>query len=155
MKMKKVLSLMIASLALAALSQPAAAGKFYRWTDAKGVTHYTLKAPEDGIPYTVVDTWNSTSSDQADALERLERQRENAREEREERAAEQSAEKNPEKATADRCARHRENLNTLENKAVIRTKDPETGEYTTLSAEQKEQMLEQTRQALKLCEGAE
>ena len=152
MRMKKVLSLVLAGILLVAFSNATLAAKFYRWKDADGVTHYTVEPPPDGIQAEEVRTFNTSSSDQPDALRRLEQQRESAAESREQREKKERAKENPDEEAKDRCQGHRDNLKVLQNEAVVRSKDPETGEFRTLSDEEKSQALAETQEALKRCE---
>jgi len=46
----------LAFAALVALAPAAGAQKLYKWTDEKGVVHYTDKAPDPGRAGTVLDT---------------------------------------------------------------------------------------------------
>ena len=152
MRMKKVLTLILTGTLLVVFSSVSVAAKFYRWKDADGITHYTVNPPPEGIQGEEVRTFNTTSSDQPDALRRLEQQREAASERREEARKEELAEEKPRDAAKDRCATHRKNLKTLQEESVVSRQDPESGEQTILTKEQREQMLEDTRKALEICE---
>lgn len=148
MRMKNVLAFFTIGALLAALSSTSWAATYYRWKDEHGVTHYTLKPPPEGIEAEEVRTYNSSSSDQADALRRLEQQREQTAQELAER-------ENPEQAMEDRCARLRQNLQTLQEEAVVSTQDPESGEQRILGDEERATMLEQTQRAVDACEAEE
>lgn len=137
------------------LCSTATAAKFYRWTDDKGVTHYTQTPPPEGVQSKEVRTFGP-SSDQDAELERLERDRQQTEAARQRQAKQQAeAEKEakaPDQATRERCEQHRKNLDELRNRPVVRTTDPNTGEVTTLDDESRQKMIEQTLEALKLCE---
>jgi hypothetical protein len=148
----------ILSIALTAalLSSPALASKFYRWVDENGVTHYTQTPPPEGTQRREVRTRSDASSDQAQELERLQQQRQQADEDRRResaRQAEQVREKSePDAVAKERCETHRKNLDELRNRPVVRTTDPATGEVITLDEAERERMIQQTLNALKLCE---
>lgn len=152
MRMKNVLIFFTAGTLLALLSAPSLAAKFYRWQDEQGVTHYTVDPPPEGIEAQEVRTYNSSSSDQPDALRRLERQREQAAEARE---TEREERENPAQVFEDRCEVHRQNLSTLQEDEVVATQDPDTGEQRILDQEERARMLDETRAALELCEGTQ
>lgn len=59
---------------LAALSTQAYATKLYKWVDEKGVTHYG-ETPPDLDTATKLNIKTGASSDQADAMEKLEAER--------------------------------------------------------------------------------
>ncbi|MFN3714798.1 MAG: DUF4124 domain-containing protein [Alcanivoracaceae bacterium] len=147
--------LLIAALTAALLSSPALASKFYRWVDENGVTHYTQTPPPEGKQGREVRTQGGASSDQPQELERLEQQRQRAEQDRRleaGRAAEQAREKSePDAVAKERCEAHRKNLDELRNRPVVRTTDPASGEVITLDEEQRQRMIQQTLDALKLC----
>lgn len=129
-----------------------AAGTFYKWVDADGVTHYTEAPPPGQGEAEQVRTWNSASSDQESALQRLEQRRADAAKAREQAAREQRAKEQPEQVATERCDEHRKNLETLRNKPVVRVQSPETGELRTLDAEERGAMIADTEAALDQCE---
>ena len=137
------------------LCSTAIAAKFYRWTDDSGVTHYTQTPPPEGVQSKEVRTLGP-SSDQDAELERLQQQRQQAEAVRQRQAKEQAdAEQEvtaPDQATQERCEQHRKNLDELRNRPVVRTTDPDTGEVITLDDEGRQKMIEETMEALKLCE---
>lgn len=132
----------------------ATAAKFYRWTDENGVTHYTQTPPPEGVQSKEVRTLGP-SSDQDAELERLQQQRQQAEAARQQQAKQQAeAEKEaktPDQATQERCEQHRKNLEELRNRPVVRTTDPGTGEVITLDDEDRQKMILETEEALKLC----
>ena len=96
------------------------------------------------------------SSDQDAELERLQQQRQQAEAARQRQAKQQAdAEQEvtaPDQATQERCEQHRKNLDELRNRPVVRTTDPDTGEVITLDDEGRQKMIDETMEALKLCE---
>jgi len=147
--------IMVALITGCLLSGTASAAKFYRWTDEQGATHYTQTPPPEGVETREVRTQGTASSDQPRALERLEQQRQSAQQERQRASQDaQEAERvrnNPEEVTKERCEQHRQNLEQLQNKTAVSTKDPVTGETKPLDDSAREQMLSNTLEALKLC----
>src|SRR5690606_16891687 len=144
--MKRITIPLALSLLMAAT--PVLASTFYRWVDDNGITHYSATPPE-GRTSEPVRTWGKASSDQQQALDALQESREARQEARQEDAAADTpaAPKPP----AEYCAQHRENLKVLSERPIVRRTDPETGEVTTLDAEQREAMMQRTRDALKAC----
>ncbi|MDX1804880.1 MAG: DUF4124 domain-containing protein [Alcanivorax sp.] len=151
--MKKT-TLLIGGMLMAVASSTLAAN-FYKWTDANGTTHYDVKPPQ-GAQAEQVHTYNSASSDQASAVEKLQKRRQQeskdiAREKRQ--AAEKQREQDePDKVAKERCDQHRKNLDILTNKPTVRQKNPDTGEMEVITQEQRDKMLADTRKALKDCE---
>ncbi|MCK5875889.1 MAG: DUF4124 domain-containing protein [Alcanivoracaceae bacterium] len=147
-----LITVMIGSL----LCSPVLAAKFYRWTDDKGVTHYTQTPPPEGTQGKEVRIQGGASSDQDEELQRLEQQRQQAEAERK-RQAEQAAEaqrekEKPAEVSQERCEQHRKNLEELRNKPVVRATDPATGEVTTLDADARQKMIDDTLKALEKCD---
>lgn len=143
-------SLLVAA-ALLSTNPAAAAGKFYKWVDDNGVTHYSEAPPAERGQAEEVRTWSSASSDQDAALERLEQRRSEVQKARERAAQEERAQSQPQQVATERCEEHRKNLETLRNKPVVRAQDPDTGELRTLDAEQREAMIADTEAALEQC----
>lgn len=146
---------LIPALALALLggAAPAVADKYYKWVDDNGVTHYGTAPPEDGGSE-AVRTYGP-SSDQGKELKALQEQRENANRARDQaekqaREAERVTEE-PEAVAKERCEGHRKNLDTLENKPIVRVENPETGEREVIDQARRDEMIETTRAALEDC----
>lgn len=141
--------------ALLALCSSAMGAKFYKWQDEDGVTHYGSQAPSERQSDTV-RTYNSSSSSQPAALERLEKQRQQAADERQqaqEAAREAAAERGEDPALSkERCDQHRDNLKTLTNKPTVRVENPDTGEMEVIDQARRDKMLQETRDALKRCQ---
>lgn len=142
---------------LLAICMPALAGQFYKWVDAKGVTHYDLKPPgDDAQASEQIRTYGAASSDQAAELERLNQRRQaqaNADQRSEQQAQEDNRQQNePEQVKQERCAQQRNNLEILTNRPTVRTKNPQTGEMEVIDQERRAALLEDTRKALEFCE---
>ncbi|HEY8386298.1 MAG TPA: DUF4124 domain-containing protein [Porticoccaceae bacterium] len=150
--MSRSTSLLLTLIAGLILAAPASAERFYRWTDEKGVTHFSQTPPPEGVDAREVRTRNSASSDQEEELERLQTRRQQAEEARQ-RAAQQQAEQKtaPDAARLERCEQHRKNLEELRNRPIVRTEDPQTGEIITLDDEGRQRAIRETEEALKLC----
>ncbi len=145
--------------AVLALAMPALGAKFYKWVDEDGVTHYDTKPPAGQPASEEVRTYHSASSDQDEAIKRLEERRaaeaqaeETAQQRREEQRQEQEK---PRRVSEERCAKHRENLRILESKPIVRVENPETGEMEVIDQTRRERMLEKTREAVEMCKGQE
>lgn len=145
----------IVTLSALLLSTPVLAAKFYRWTDESGATHYTQTPPPESVQSKEVRILGP-SSDQEAELEQLEQRRKQAeaarRQEAKQQADEADAKKAPDKAMKERCEQHRKNLEELRNRAVVRSTDPDTGEVVTLDAEARQKIMDETLEALKLCD---
>lgn len=139
----------------ALLCTPALAAKFYRWTDDSGITHYTQNPPPENVRSKEVRILGP-SSDQDAEVEQLQQQRSQAEAARQKQAKQQAeelkAKETPDKATQERCEQHRKNLDELRNRAVVRSTDPDTGEVITLDAEERQKIIGETLEALKLCD---
>jgi len=71
---------LLSALCLALLLSPAGyAGKYYKWVDSEGVTHYG-ESPPDTETAAVVNVKTGASSDQKQAIEALEAKRKAAEE---------------------------------------------------------------------------
>lgn len=146
---------LILSLALLTLASTSMAEKFYKWVDENGVTHYSAQAPS-GQDAREVNTRANASSSQDEAIEALNTRREAAAKQREKAKeaaadAKRAAEK-PDEVRQERCDQHRKNLETLQNKPIVRRENPETGEMEVMDQEQREEMMEASRKALEQCE---
>jgi hypothetical protein len=144
-------NLIFAALALFFLSTAAAAaGEYYKWEDDEGVTHYSAEKPEDREA-SRVEGHNPPSSSQDQAMERLEKQRQEARQEGETAADEEQDKDTAQAPDEERCKKHRENLQTLNTTTQVRRKNPETGELETLTEEERQAMIKKTKKALERC----
>lgn len=130
------------TLLLAVLTAPAAADeKYYQWLDEDGVTTYGEQPPQ-GVPAREIRTRIREIDDGATA-DRFRHQQEAANRRTRERSASETRE--------DRCAAHRHNLSLLEGDSDVTTQDVETGEVRLVNSEERQRMLEQTRNALEMC----
>lgn len=133
------------------------AGKFYKWVDSDGVTHYTQSPPPDGTEGEEVKTRRTASSDAEQARESLQKDR--AAQLKQLQDADKKATEAPQEESKpedkseflERCKQHRENLKALRERAQLRTEDPETGELVPLDDEGREALIKQTEDALKGC----
>lgn len=142
-------------IALLAITSTSMAEKFYKWVDENGVTHYGAQAPNDSQA-SEVNTRTNASSSQDDAIDALNARRQadaKAREKASKAAAEaKRVTETPDAVKEERCETHRKNLETLQNKPIVRRENPETGELEVLEPEQREKMIEESRKALEFCE---
>lgn len=139
-------------LVLATFSSPTWADKFYRWVDDEGVTHYGESAPQGAeateihtrrAPPSVEDVnGNRGSRDSADESDGAAPEESPAPADNPETDEQASAEHE------ENCEAHRKNLQILENRPRVRAEDPETGELRYLDEEEREEMLEQTREEI-------
>lgn len=152
---RPIQSVIIVILSALLLSTPALAAKFYRWTDDNGVTHYTQNPPAENVQSKEVRILGP-SSDQEAEVEQLQQQRQQAEAARQKQTKQQAEElkvkEAPDQATQERCEQHRKNLDELRNRAVVRSTDPDSGEVITLDAEARQKMIDETLEALKLCD---
>ena len=103
----------------------------------------------------MVNTRANASSDQEEALDALEARR-NANQKARKAATQQAEEEQrletePDAVAQERCEQHRKNLETLQNKPIVRRENPDTGELEVLGQDEKDKMIEDARQALELC----
>jgi Domain of unknown function (DUF4124) len=146
-------SLLLGS-ALLILASASSAAKFYKWVDDNGVTHYGANPPQ-GVASTEINTRANASSDQGRELEALNAKR-SARQDAKEDAAQAAKEEErlksePDDVAQERCEQHRKNLETLKNKPIVRSKNPETGELEVLDQEQREKLIQNSEKALENC----
>ena len=146
---------LILGITLLAFASSSMAEKFYKWVDENGVTHYGAQPPQDRQA-SEVNTRTSASSSQEDAIEMLNQRREadaKAREKAQKAAQDaKRAVENPDAVKEERCETHRKNLETLQNRPIVRRENPETGELETLDEGQRQEMIEKSRKALEQCE---
>ncbi|MDF1822513.1 MAG: DUF4124 domain-containing protein [Alcanivoracaceae bacterium] len=152
--MKKTLLPLIAALAVLAAAPAAHADKFYKWVDEDGVTHYGATPPENDDTEEV-RTYNSASSDQGQSIKRLQQSREAAAAERAAREREQEEarreKQEPDAVLKERCETYRNNLKLLQERPVVRTRDPDTGEETVLTAEERQARIDNIKTQLEKC----
>lgn len=146
----RIRTLTLVAMILSLLSGTALAEKYYRWVDEEGTTHYT-KNPPKGEQADEVNTHYKASSSKDEEMKKLEQMRVRREKEKEQTELEKRKEKEPEEVSEEFCEQHRKNLETLQNKPIVRRENPETGEMEVIAQEEKEKMIEKTRQALEKC----
>lgn len=136
---------------------PAYAGKYYKWVDAQGVTHYTEKAPENApkeARVTTVKVGDTTSSDAEDEIKALAEKRSAAAKPK---TADGATSTPPAKDAIERnqqlCDQHRKNLATLKSGVRVMIKD-EQGNSNYLNGEQLKQQMETSEIEVRRCEQA-
>ncbi len=150
MKMTPALAAFLGTLLLAS---PAMA-QIYKWTDEKGVTHYSADPPPaNASNASQVKVQTRLPSDSEAATQNLEKQRAESR-----KAAEAGGEKpttpakQPPEKYAERCKNLQENLKTMQEHARIKLTD-EKGEVRMLTDEEKQAKLDDTQRQIKaFCE---
>ena len=144
--MNKVIALALATLLGVAITTIAQAGKYYRWVDENGVTHYTATPPEDRPSDTIKlksTPPNSTTKKADDARETVPGNTTSPPGQRPEiptmetpqpaKLGQRTAE------DARNCAIARRNLETLNTRTQVRVKDPTTGEYRYTNSDEQSQ----------------
>ncbi|MDP2228098.1 MAG: DUF4124 domain-containing protein [Moraxellaceae bacterium] len=135
------------------MTGPAFAAKYFKWTDAKGVTHYSETPPPpetaDARDISTVKVQTKLPSDSERATEQLEKQRAEAAK------ATQKASGTPAPAPAvdksqyaERCKKLQDNLKAMEEHAQVREQD-EKGEYRVLTDEEKTARMDATKREIK------
>lgn len=159
MMMRLVMPLLL-GLGLSAGALAASQGQMYKWTDDKGVVHYSDSVPENVTNAQPIRAGGRLPAD-APAAQAAREQQLGAQKKA---AAEKDAEKAGKPAPAstepaakdkryeERCQKLRENLNVLQNRGRIREAD-EKGETRYLSDEEKQQRLDDVQRQIKaFCE---
>ena len=124
------------------LCSPALGQQYYRWVDANGTMHFSEMPPPAGVDADleqVKDSHLTRGLGDSPAASTEEASEESV-------AAAPAVNRTPGSTTNEEmCQRVRANLETLTNSPQIRRVDPDTGETTMMSSEQKEQELDRTR----------
>lgn len=144
--MKRPSLLAVMALTLLAGSTLAAASGMYRWVDDQGNIHYG-ENPPTGIESEEIRSYSPPPGGQEQRRETPSWQREQEEEEPTDTAADQDQPSPGEEY----CEQHRQNLERLRSRTVVRTTDPDTGETRVLDEDEREQMLQETREALEEC----
>lgn len=152
--MKKTIAL--ASLLALALGVPAAeAAKFYKWTDDKGVTHYTVEPPPAGAKSSQVRIKTSSVTDAEEPAAAPAASGKKALPTPTAQPAKTAAANKEKDATTDKagkyaekCTKLRADLKTIEDFARIRTVD-EKGEQRTLTDEEKSDRKDDLQRQIK------
>ena len=142
----------ILAAAVLALAAPALGAKFYKWVDDEGVTHYDSKPPAGQTASEEVRTRHSASSDQDEAIKRLEQRRATEADAAQRRQQQRQDRDNPAGASEESCAQYRQNLEILINKPVVRVKNPDTGEMEVIGQDRRDQLLKEARAAVEFCQ---
>lgn len=143
-------------LALLVATLPAAAERFYKWTDEQGNVHYTDAPPAQGEYEVVEPDAAPADAEAASAAERLEawraRQKEEAAREAARKAERQEAAE-VRAAREENCERAREKVTILEQNTRILVPS-EGGEPTRMPDDERLRQLEEARAAVaEFCDG--
>ena len=146
--------LLLSALCLTLLLSPAShAGKFYKWVDSQGVTHYG-ENPPDTETAAVVNVKTGASSDQNEAIEKLEEKRKASETAKQDTAPEASEiEKQNREIMANNCKIQRQNLAQLKANRRVKETD-EKGEVRYLGEEDiKKRVMEVEKYIADNCKG--
>lgn len=152
-RFRSTLAVIVAAGAVALLAPTAQAGKFYKWVDEKGATHYSEKAPA-GTKSTTVKVGDTTSSDAEDEITALNKRRNAANAEKQKAAddAKDAASGQDENEQNKKlCDQHRKNLATLKSGTRILTKDAQ-GNQKYLSPEEVAAQLKISETEVQRCD---
>lgn len=121
----------------------ALAAKIYKWTDEKGITHFSEHPPLNTktmlVKPQIAMGEETVTAAEASSTSSSSTGKQSTKEERE--AARAAAKRDP-----DRCAAAKENINTLKSFAHIKVKDGE--EYRYLTPEEQQQKLNESTKAM-------
>ncbi|MDY6922010.1 MAG: DUF4124 domain-containing protein [Pseudomonadota bacterium] len=145
---RKTLFLVSALCLFLTLATGAQAGKFYKWLDEDGVTHYG-ENPPDTETATVINVKSGASSDQQQAIDRLEAQRKAAADEAKADVPteEDEIERRNREIMANNCKIQRSNLGQLKANRRVKTTD-ENGEVRYLDEQEIAQRIKEVQQYL-------
>lgn len=145
--MKKTLTCL--ALACLVTAGPAFADKYFKWTDAKGVTHYSdAPPPPDAASTGEVKVTTRLPSDSESAVERLEKQRAETLKNLNAPATAAVPAKVDKSQYAERCKQLRANLQTMQNSGRVKEQD-EKGETRVLTEEEKKQRMDDAERQIK------
>ncbi len=148
LKNKTLLISFISALALI-LSTPIQAGKYYRWVDENGVTHYTETPPPD-TQSTAIRTQGKDPKSAEQAKARLSEQRKAFTEAATDKKAADEENKlaaENEKIKQGNCETAKKNLNVLKHSRIREKGD--NGEYTVLTEEQRQARIKLAQERIK------
>lgn len=140
-------------LILVLAAGPAAAERFYKWTDAEGKVHYTDEPPAQG-EYEVLDP-AASGSDPAGptSAERARAWRERQKEAEAKEAAREAAiaeQRRAQEQREENCRRAREKARVLEqNTRILMPPEEEGGEPVRMSDDERLQRLEEAREQVR------
>lgn len=132
------------------ISTGAQAGKFYKWVDEEGVTHYTETPPENSQS-TVIKTQGKTPKNADHANSRLEATRKSLEEAIDKRKEKKEAGKldvENAKVKQKNCETAKNNLKILLEHGRIKEKG-EDGEYKMLADEKRQERIQKARDRIK------
>lgn len=146
---------------LLATTVVSAAEKFYKWTDAEGVTHYSEGPPPDSATNaSAVKVHTKLPSGSATAAENLQKQRDGSSKTDKDKkdgkdtktattpASPPAAANKTTEKYAEKCKQLQANLTTLQEHARVKVKD-EKGEERFMTPEEKDGRLDSTQREIK------
>lgn len=154
-----VMSLLL-GLGLSAGALAASQGQMYKWTDDKGIVHYSDSVPENVTNAQPIRASGRQPADapaaQATREQQLNAQKKATKDKEAEKAGKPAtASTEPaakDKRYEERCEKLRENLNVLQSRGRVREAD-EKGETRYLTDEEKQQRLDDIQRQIKaFCE---
>lgn len=155
--------LCLALLALALGASTAEAAKFYKWTDADGVTHYSADPPADASKASEVRVKNRSSAAAPAGGDAAPASGTGAADadagaggmDKKERAGKDKKDE-PAKATgkepaqyAEKCKQLRQDLQTIQEHERIKTRDVASGEVRVLTEDERNSRLDDTQRQIK------
>lgn len=142
----------------------AEAAKFYKWTDAEGVTHYSADPPPDSAGETKEIKIHSRQFEDDEADSAVTAKDKKATSDTADKAADKTAGKDDEKKSkdgssakaperyAEKCKGLKSDLDVLQTYARVKAKDP-NGETHVLTEDEKNAQMEDTQRQIKaFCE---
>ena len=150
--MNRTLILAMAMSILLAGASAASAGSMYRWVDDQGNVHYGQNPPTD-VESEEIRAHSPAPGGQERRPEQptMDDDDEEApgADAGEDQAATEDADADP---GEEYCDQHRQNLEALEHRTMVRETDPETGEERVLDEDEREARIQETREALEACD---
>jgi len=148
----KMRALLITSIIVFPLffSSNVQAGKFYKWVDESGATHYS-EAPPENAESTPIRTQGRDPKDAAKAKAKLAGQREALAEDiskREEQGKEVNLDAENDKIKKGNCKTARSNLKVLQEHGRIKEKGKD-GEFTMLPEEKRQERIQRAKDRIK------
>ena len=143
-----LLTIMLAGFLSSSLAM---AGSMYRWTDDQGNVHYGQNPPRN-VESEEIRAHSPAPGGQERRPERP------TMDDDDEVPGAATGEGEEETASGDTdpgeqyCEQHRQNLEQLRTRTVVREEDPETGEQRVLDADEREAMIRETEEALEACD---
>lgn len=141
-------------LTLMFIALGANAGKYYKWTDDEGVTHYTARAPDDRAVQTIKIQTGEIQSESGQAIPETNTGNSDAQGEQPAKLPE-AAPATPQQLAKAReqdkknCTNAHNNLDTLNSRSHIRINDKKTGEDRYLTPEEHAAMKKETELRIK------